>query len=282
MKHGSGLVGSHRGRFFNEQPNVHRFLRFDGQRFPNRYWFGDGRKLTTKFVESRYAVIGQWGDFAAGAGATLEVIGQIWCAADRAYIRGSGTIILSEGAALSDGGRASFYIGPDSTVAFLEDSQLGTESSMQTLGCASISCAGTLMFGLPDRPIRKDTVFAVSGMTREQVNRTLGGGSRAPGASLILTPQSRIAIHSVDPKKARVIIKMHDSKIAQARSERFGKPDGIVCYFAGKSELNGVLFDNIIEGGIMAPPAARATWKNVFFGEHNLAEPDKLYYDLKP
>ncbi len=269
MKHGSGLVGKHRGRFDSEQPNVHRFLRFDGERAGH-----DGT-----LVDGLDACIGQWGFFRAGEGSTLELIGRIRCAADRSYIFGPGTIVLSEGAALADGTRAAFFISAESTVVFLEDAQLGAECSMQSLGCASISCNGTLMFGLPDRPIRRDTALAVAGLKSDQVNRALGGGGRSPGASLILSPQGRFVVHSVDPNKARVFIKMHDSERAKKASR--DEPEGIVCYFAGDVELNGVVFDNVLEGGIVTPAATRATWKNIFYGEHNLAEPEKLYWDLE-
>ncbi len=269
MKHGSGLVGKHRGRFFDEKPDVHRFMRFDGKR--------NSREGT--LVGARDTAIGQWGDFGAGRGSTLEMIGETRCAADRAYVRGHGTLIISEGAVLADGDRAAFHIGPDSTVAFLEDAQLGRETAMQRAGCASILCTGTLMFGLPDRPIRRDSVFAVAGMTTNQINRALSGGGRSPGASLICTDQSRLVIHSVDPKKARVIFKMHDSERAKALAR--GNPDGIVCYFAGEAELDGVVFDNVLEGGLLVSPKQRATWKNVSYGEHNLAEPDELYWNLK-
>ena len=115
MKHGSGLVGKHRGRFFNEEPDLHRFIRFDGDRL------GTGDTL----IESRDAVIGQWGDFAAGERGTVEMIGQIQSAADRLYVRGSGTLILSEGSHLSDGGRAAISIAPGSTLALLQHAQVG-------------------------------------------------------------------------------------------------------------------------------------------------------------
>ncbi|MCP4375181.1 MAG: hypothetical protein GY794_03230 [bacterium] len=270
MKHGSGLVGKHRGRYVNEQPNIHRFMRFDGKRK------GRGEKL----AESQDASLAQWGDFGAGKGSTLEMIGKIRCAADRAYVRGHGTLIISEGAVLADGYRAAFYIGPNSTVALLEDAILGHETSMQRAGCASIACNGTLMIGMPDRPIGRDSVFGIAGMTKNQINRTLGGGGRSPGASLILTAKSRFVVHSVDPKKARVIIKMHGSERAKKTLNR-GTPEGIVCYFGGKAELNGVVFDNVLEGGIMVSPETRKTWKNISYGKNNQAEPEKLYWDLK-
>jgi hypothetical protein len=42
-----------------------------------------------------------------------------------------------------------------------------------------------------------------------------------------------------------------------------------------------VVFDNVLENGIMVRLATRETWKNVSYGEHNLAKPEKLYRDLK-
>ncbi len=37
--------------------------------------------------------------------------------------------------------------------------------------------------------------------------------------------------------------------------------------------------DNILEAGIMAAPGQRAGWKNIFYGEHNQAAPEKLYWE---
>ncbi len=273
MKHGSGLLGRHRGRFSNTQPNVHRFLRYDGQRQAGQ----------EQLRESWDTCIAQWGDYRTGLGGTLEMIGEIIAAADRLYINGPGTLILSEGSLLADGARAAVSIGPDATVALLPDARIGTESRMQCVGCASVWVSGTLMFGLPDKPIQKDTVFPLSGLTTNLVNRTLGGGGRSPGASLIVSDTGRIVTHSADPKKARVIVKMYDSERSQVKNKSmFGDPDGIVCYLGGKAELNGVVFDDLLEGGIMVPPATRATWKNVSYGEHNRADPEKLYWDLEP
>ena len=75
---------------------------------------------------------------------------------------------------------------------------------------------------------------------------------------------------------------MYDTEMAKAKGEKWGHPRGLVLDFEGKAELNGVVFDNVLPGGIMATPAQRAAWKNVFYGKHNLAEPDELYYQPKP
>jgi hypothetical protein len=72
------------------------------------------------------------------------------------------------------------------------------------------------------------------------------------------------------------------SRRAREQGKRWGDPEGIVLNFAGEAEFNGVVFDNVLEEGLMVSPEQRARWKNVFFGENNLAEPDELYYDLKP
>jgi hypothetical protein len=77
---------------------------------------------------------------------------------------------------------------------------------------------------------------------------------------------------------------MHDSERAKARGKGrgdFGNPKGIVLDFLGEAKLNGVVFDNVLEEGLMVSPEQRATWKNVFYGEHNLAEPEKLYWEPK-
>ena len=100
-------------------------------------------------------------------------------------------------------------------------------------------------------------------------------------AKVLVGAEGRFAVHSADPSKARVIFRMHDSDKAKAQSLRQGrgewKPEGIAFHFAGESRLNGVVFDNVLEGGIAAPASVRKTWKNISYGENNLAEPEKLH-----
>ena len=93
--------------------------------------------------------------------------------------------------------------------------------------------------------------------------------------------EGRLLMNTVDPTKARLVFKMHDSDKAKAAGKKYGNPKGSVLAFFGKAELNGVVFDNVLEGGIMVTPKQRATWKNVFYGKGNLGEPEKLYWDIK-
>jgi hypothetical protein len=268
MKDASGLKGRQLGSFINLDPNVHRFLRFDGVR--------------TDGAESSKYVIGHWGKYETGKGSTLEVIGKIRGSGDGLWVSGDGRLIMSENSYLTDGQRTGFYIQPKATVVLLQDARIGQECNMQQTSTAAVTCLGTLMIGLPERPITRDMLFPLAGIKREQINRNPGVHARASGAAFILSGEvSRLVIHSDDPAKARVVFKMYDSERAKANNRKWGVPDGINFYFAGKTELNGVLFDNVFEGGIMAPAAMRKNWKNVFYGKHNLAEPEKLHSDLK-
>ena len=43
-------------------------------------------------------------------------------------------------------------------------------------------------------------------------------------------------------------------------------------------QLNGVMFDHFLKGGIeLKNPDMRSSWKNVFYGEHNEGTPDELF-----
>ena len=292
MKDGSGyngLTGSRGGEFANNRPGLHRFLRFDGRRIPYRRG-----NIQAPLTDSRDTVLAQFGYFSAGDGGDLELIGRIRSAADRLSIGGTGTMIVSEGSQLHEGSRSALWIKHGASLVLLQDAFAGTEMTQQRPQCyASMIVGGTLAIGLPDKPIRRDMRFALSGIRKELINLSPGFSVRSAGSSFVLGRQGRFVIHSADPKKARVIFTMHDSKRAfardsdyrakasKARNMALWNPEGIVCYFAGRTEIDGIMFDKTYPGGIIVAPEARAKWKNVFYGNNNLAKPDKLYRDLK-
>lgn len=46
----------------------------------------------------------------------------------------------------------------------------------------------------------------------------------------------------------------------------------------GKTEFNGVEFNDVLKGGIAMPdPAARKAWQNVSIGKGNLGSEDELF-----
>jgi len=277
VKHGGGTRGRNFGQYVNTGSGVHRFMRLDGQRMA-----GKGELVGDGVVDVQIA---RWAHFETGKDGTLEFIGKARAAGDWMRICGPGTLIISEGSALADTNRAAVDITPGATVVLLQDARIGLEITRQQDVCrASVCVGGTLMIGLPDRPITRDMLFPVAGVTKDRIRRDPAGSNRTAGVSLLVGKQGRLVVHNADPAKARVIFKMYDSEKAKARAKLWGdfdSPDGIALCFAGKTELNGVVFDDVYEGGIMVSPATRATWKNVFYGEHNLAEPDKLYWGLE-
>jgi len=292
MKDGSGLIGltgSKGGEFANNQPGLHRFLRFDGKLVPYR---GGGPNAAP--IDSRDVVLAQFGYFSAGPGGSLELIGRIRSAADRLSIGGEGRVIISEGSELHEGSRSALWVREGAELVLLQDAFAGTEMTQQRPQCyASMIVGGTLRIGLPDKPIVRDMRFALSGVKKGLINPNPGFSVRSAGSSFVLGPRGRFVVHSADPKKARVIFTMHDSKRALARDAGYRAKatkardlslwaaEGVVCHFAGRTEIDGVLFDKMHPGGIVASPEARAKWRNVFYGKNNLAPPEELHSDLK-
>jgi len=275
MKHGGGSHGRNQGEYRNPGRGVHRFIRLDGKRW-------NGKDALKNGLDVQLA---RWATFETGKDSTLEFIGNSLAAGDWANVVGPGTLIMSEGSSMSGTNRSAFGISRESTVVLLQDARLGLECVRNQEVCrASVWVGGTLMIGMPDRPITRDMPIPVAGVAEDKINRSPGQSHRCSGVSFFLGEQGRLVTHSIDPAKARVVFKMFDSDRAKAKAREWGgwdTPEGIVLDFAGKTEFNGVVFDNVYEGGIMVSPEQRAKWKNVSYGKNNLAEPEKLYWDLK-
>jgi hypothetical protein len=276
MKDGSGMHAPWFGKYSNPAPGVHRFLRFDGMRL-RRPKKGE---TTPQRVDAADWRISQWGCYHTAPGGSLELIGKNHVN-DQFRVIGEGKLIISEGSYLSPGLRACFAIQPEATVVLLQDACISVETTAKQLGKASVWVGGTLMIGTPERPITRDMLFPVTGIEEQHIIRKPAGSIRTPGVSFLVSEAGRLVLHSADPTRARLIFKMHDSEKAKAAGKKYGNPKGTVLAFFGKAELNGVVFDNVLEGGIMVSPKTRATWKNVSYGKNNLAEPEKLYWDPK-
>jgi hypothetical protein len=295
MKDGSGKHAPWFGAYRNATPGLHRFLRLDGKRigrpgtvpWPLSFELPEAelkriKAARDKKITPRSAgiAISRWGNYLAGKGGTLEITGT-YQVGDQFYVKGEGTIIISEGGYLAPGGRSSFAIEPGATVVLLQDARIGCEIATMQAGRASVWVGGTLMIGTPQRPITRDMLFPVTGIEEDRIIRNPAGSGRTPGVSLLVGKKGRLVLHSADPTKARLIFKMHDSAKARKLGKQWGDAKGVVLAFFGESNLNGVVFDNVLEGGIMVSPEQRKIWKNISYGKNNLAEPEKLYWDLK-
>jgi hypothetical protein len=271
MKDGSRMQAPWFGRYCNDTPNLHRFLHLDGMRIAEPSRAGEA-------PPRGHFNLSQWGQYQVAAGATIEVIGT-HLITDQFSVGGKGTVIISENSQLAPGNRTAFAIMPGAAVVLLQDARIGCETTAASKGNASVWVGGTLTIGTPQRPITRDMIFGVAGIEEQLISREPAENIRCPGVSFLVGKQGRLLMHTVDPTKARLVFKMHDSAKARENGKRYGNPKGIVLNFLGEAELNGVVFDNVLEDGIMVSPEQRKKWKNVFYGEHNLAAPDKLYWN---
>ncbi len=272
MKDGSRMQAPWFGRYTNNKRDLHRFLRFDGMRID--------RPRNGEVPGRGHFNISQWGQYRTAPGGTIELIGTNMVT-DQFSVGGEGKVIISENSHLAPGNRTAFAIMPEATVVLLQDARIGCETTATLGGKASVWVGGTLMIGTPQRPITRDMIFAVTGIDEKFILRQPAENIRCPGVSFLVGEKGRFVVHTVDPTKARVVFKMHEGEKARARGKGrgdFGDPKGIVLDFLGEAKLNGVVFDNVLEDGIMVSPEQRAIWKNVSYGTNNLAEPEKLYW----
>ena len=104
-------------------------------------------------------------------------------------------MVISEGSELHEGSRSALWIKHGATLALLQDAFAGTEMTQQRPQCyASMIVGGTLMIGLPDKPIGRDMRFALSGIKKELINRSPGFSVRSTGSSFVLGQQGRFEI----------------------------------------------------------------------------------------
>jgi hypothetical protein len=90
-----------------------------------------------------------------------------------------------------------------------------------------------------------------------------------------------IQVHSSDPKNARLVIHWHglmDEEDDRQILSKNGTPHRIEMVILEDVQLNGVLFDHFLAGGIeLKNPEIVSGWKNVFFGKHNEGPPQALF-----
>jgi len=137
---------------------------------------------------------------------------------------------------------------------------------------------GELLAGTPERPLERDAFFPLSFKSRGRLKfqGKLYGDDRDVG--LVLRPKARMAVYSSDPSRARLVFRQWRGT-GSKKGELLGSTEQRVqMVLLGKTELNGVLFNDIDLGGIeMTDLSARGEWKNIHYGENNAGESDALF-----
>jgi hypothetical protein len=294
-----GMTSGHPGGLGSQDDNKHTFYRAAPiPELPEPAW--------------AYAPpICHWGFIDSGESGSIEFIGNVRPAGDRMSLM-RGTIILSEGSSIICGDRASLFVAKEATLIMLDDTRAGPANPLKGGSGGSMAgtyaIAGTLLFGTPERPLKRDLPFGMCYYPLEEMDNKIKASQRANGASLVLSKSGVMRVHSSDPTKARVLFQPrpktlpvgsnhipqeHRGKLRQVEYlgltrevptenmdwKSMDVPQGISAVMLGETDFDGVVFDGFYAGGLVVDPDARKKWKNVFFGENNLADSEAIFGD---
>ena len=182
--------------------------------------------------------------------------------------------------------RRTQRIGPDAELVLLSGSTLHLRGNHYF--DVDFLVQGKVLAGTPDRPLTKDCHLGLSFKAGSKVKKGRADGTHT---GLILAPQGEIAVHSADPKTARLVFNWHRRE-AETKGFEDGEPPevaamphGVNMMLAGKVRFEGVEFNDVLKGGIRMPDLTlRGNWRNIFFGETNFGKGDDLFTrsDLTP
>jgi len=195
------------------------------------------------------------------ADASVEFLGRIQC--DDWLEINTGTMIAGPGCILAMGNRHQNIIAPKGTLVLMSGATFTIKDGK--LFDYDLDVFGKVLAGTPERPLTTDAYFALNGRGKTKEYHPAASGSNR---SLKLEPIGAITVTSADPAKARLVFKL-------AEHSKFRQID---LQLAGTMDFNGVLFEDVAQGGIQVRDAeVRKGWKNVFFGERNAGKPDELF-----
>ncbi|MFO8014905.1 MAG: hypothetical protein R6X20_16580 [Phycisphaerae bacterium] len=200
----------------------------------------------------------------------------------------SGVTIVAPHAQLMAGKRSTQRIGKDAVLRLHSGSQF-CKMENATYYDHDLVVEGRIEAGTPTHPISEDCLLGVSFKDRSAYGKEGPSvGRAAPG--LAFAPTASVAVHTVDPARARLVIRWHGRENTWQRSRMKGEsgkdytafPRTIGIDIQGPLSLAAVHFDDVHRGGIrLARPDVRKEWKHVSFGERNEGRPDDLFAPLR-
>ena len=199
----------------------------------------------------------------------------------------SGVAVVAPHAQLMPGKRSTQRIGKDAVLRLHSGSQF-CKMENATYYDHDLVVEGRIEAGTPKHPITRDCLLGVSFKDRSAYGKDGPSvGRAAPG--LVFAATASVAVYTVDPEKARLVIRWHGRENTWQRSRMKGEsgkdytafPRTIGIDIRGPLSLDAVHFDDVHRGGIrLAQPDVRKEWKHVSFGDGNEGRPDDLFASL--
>jgi hypothetical protein len=218
-------------------------------------------------------------------GASVEFVGTTQTSDD--FQIPSGLAVVAPGAQLMPGKRSTQRIGKDAVLRLHSGSRF-CKMENATYYDHDLVVEGRIEAGTPKHPITEDCLLGISFKDRSAYGKEGPSvGRAAPG--LVFMQEASVAVHTVDPAKARLVVRWHGRENTWQRSRmkaESGKnymafPRTIGIDIQGPLVLNAVHFDDVHRGGIrLAQPEVRQRWKHVSFGDGNAGGPDDLFAHL--
>ena len=225
------------------------------------------------------------------SGASVEFIGAF--TSDDELSVHSGTMLLAPGSEFGAGDRTTVGVLPKGQLVLLSGAYLHRRNNCDW--GRDIVVSGALLAGTPDRPLTRDCRI---GLSYKSKGVFVGPkrDDRMPGPDdygLVVAPEGSLSVHSANPRIARLVLNCpgldHDAQQVRILGDKIGRGDVLLSQLKtlprridmlllGKVDLDGVLFEDVLKGGILLPdPAVRSQWKNVFYGGNNGGQPAELY-----
>jgi hypothetical protein len=198
----------------------------------------------------------------------------------------SGAFIVGPGSIFLPGDRSIQGIYPKAKLILLSGARFHKHGNQHWH--SEIVVAGALLAGTPDRPLTRSCYL---GLSYKAKGRNVPSHQRGKpnDRGLVVLKSGRLHVYSADPAKARLEIGWHGivggsyAKLVGTGKKQEAKefqaiPHKIDMVLLGDVRLNGVVFDYVMEGGILLPDvSARDKWKNIFYGRNNAAPPERLF-----
>jgi hypothetical protein len=159
---------------------------------------------------------------------------------------------------------------------------------MTRMGMIALAALGWLGAGLPASgaavPTAHDPQYDNCTLGLSFKSEGYRKGARSDDVGLLLFPGGVIAVTSADPTAARLVFRRHrrenETKPFEGGEppEIAAMPHGITMLLLGETRFGGVLFEDVVKGGIaMLDPRARSQWKHVAFGPGNFGPAADLF-----